>query len=450
MEPVGELTAAPAVLRLRVSGGVGRSALGDFRLFAGDLTSYYLRRLAARDVPSSLLERELGVVAWADGSDVVVAPTRALGAGVVSLATPELGLVASVTVRPELVPWLARRWPPASETTGGGLAIFCGDAVGAVSQGSVVLEPAGLAAELRGGIDADGLFADECVSLEPSAPTIEGDLALPPPLAGGAALEPLPLVVASESLGPPSCDAGELSLGPACALVDDDRVVLRAPSDPSLWALVEPTTLLGVAAPGASLVVRGLASGHPVRVRGTALDRDGARTAIDVSLTGALARPHVVINEVLANPLGPETSSEWLELANDGSSAVDLGGFELRDAGGAVLLPAARLEPGELVLLAAAGFAPDPELDVPPLPGTRVLTLPHLGQGGLANGGELLRLSDAGGRVLSRFPTLAAPAAGVSLARRTPGAVDGEDASFGAHAEPGASPGAPNALAPGQ
>jgi hypothetical protein len=152
------------------------------------------------------------------------------------------------------------------------------------------------------------------------------------------------------------------------------------------------------------------------------------------------------LNEVLANPAGPESSSEWIELYNDGSEPVELEGFELRDTGGVVALPPGRLAKAEHLLLVRRGFAPDLELDVSPERGTRTLELEALGESGLANGGELLRLSDPSGRVLSRFPALKASVAGVSLARRTPDAPDGEASSFGPHAAPGASPGAPNAL----
>ena len=65
---------------------------------------------------------------------------------------------------------------------------------------------------------------------------------------------------------------------------------------------------------------------------------------------------------------------------------------------------------------------------------------------GLANAGELLRLRDPNGDVVSRFPALATPAAGTSVARRTPDAPDTDASAFGAHASPGASPGRPNAL----
>jgi hypothetical protein len=155
---------------------------------------------------------------------------------------------------------------------------------------------------------------------------------------------------------------------------------------------------------------------------------------------------HVVINEVLANPVGPERTSEWVELVNDGRDAVALAGFELRDATGVARLPDAVLAPGELVLVVAEGFAPDPELDIVPPDGVQRLVVPALGGGGLANGGESLRLVDRAGRVVSRFPSVAAKEPGRSVARVTPQAPDGELAAFGAHADPGASPGSPNAL----
>jgi hypothetical protein len=446
VEPFGEVEAAPAVLRLRVEGALGSSALADFRLFEGSLSAYYLRSLAARDVTESLLEREVGVVVWPDAGDVVVAPASPLTSGRYSLATPELGLVTEIEVDEELVPWLARLWPPRGELEGSGFQVFCGEASPLVEPGPVTLLPSGAGAELRLGVGLQGLFAERCVSLEPSFPGIDGAPGLPPALAGGVGFEPLPLVATPDVVGEVRCEPEELPLGPACALLDDDRLQLRAPHEPSLFAVEAPSPLLGVAAPGASLIVHGLSPGAGVRFRATAFDRTGASTWLDLPLTGAARRPHVVLSELLSNPAGPENASEWIELYNDGSDPVELDGFELRDAGGAITLPPALLGTSEYLLLVRRGFAPDLELDVAPARGTRTLELDALGQSGLANGGELLRLSDASGRVLSRFPALKASEAGVSVARRASDAPDGEESSFGAHAAPGASPGAPNTL----
>ena len=81
-----------------------------------------------------------------------------------------------------------------------------------------------------------------------------------------------------------------------------------------------------------------------------------------------------------------------------------------------------------------------------PLDPSSLLVLPSLAKSGLSNSGELLRLFDPAGSLVSRFPALKASAAGVSIARRAPESADDDPSAFGSHAPPGASPGAPNAL----
>jgi hypothetical protein len=304
-----------------------------------------------------------------------------------------------------------------------------------------------MSAEVRLGVDDAGSFGDSCLELVPREPGALGALSLPPTLVGGVALEPLPLVTAAPLAAAVGCGEGELALGPACASVDDDRLVLRAYGAPSLWAFALPFPTLALVEPGASYVLSGLEPASMTRVLATALDVAGASQPIDVQLATRARHDHLVISEVLSNPAGSETSSEWLELANDGTTPVDLAGFVLRDAGGALTLPSAPVAPGELVLLVDESFDPDGALDVLPLPGTRVVRLPVLGTAGLSNSGEPLRLSDASGHLLSSFPSMPARDAGVSLARRTPATPDDDSTAFGPHAAPGASPGGPNVLA---
>jgi hypothetical protein len=280
VEPLGDLARAPSVLRLRVGGGLGSAALADFRLFEGALSSYHLGRIRARQLPSTLLERELGVVTWADPPDVVVAPALALPSGVVSLTTPERGLIAEVVVDATLVPWLARRWPAREEARGTGLQIYCGTGASGVPEGPVTLEPSGLEAQVRRGLEPTGLFADSCLRLEPAGESAAVP-SLPPPLVGDVGLEPLPLLVGQGLAADVSCAEGELRLGPACATVDDDRLTLATYGEPSLWALSEPFSLLGDVESGTSLVVRGLEPGGVARLVGIAFDRAGKSFAID-------------------------------------------------------------------------------------------------------------------------------------------------------------------------
>jgi hypothetical protein len=229
-------------------------------------------------------------------------------------------------------------------------------------------------------------------------------------------------------------------------VVDDDRIELHSSGEPALVAFETPVPLLGVVDSGSSLVLRGFEPATSARVKGLVLDVRGERSSLDVEIQTAPARPHLVLNEVLANPLGVETSGEWIELVNDGSDAARLDGFVLDDAIELVPLPAHELDPAQMVLLVAESYAPDPELDLVPPDDLVILRVPRLGKNGLTNTGELLRLRDGDGNVVSRFPALRAPAPGRSVARRTPDAPDGTSRSFGDHAAPGASPGGPNVV----
>jgi hypothetical protein len=446
VEPRGSLAAAPAVFRLRVAGGAKRSALSDYRFFSGELSSYHLGRIRNRALPSTLLEREISVLTWAEGSDVVVAPLQALESGSYALATPEIGLVAELTVDRSLAPILERVWPPKEASRGGGVAVFCGEAAAGALAGPVELEPASVRASVLHGLDAGGMFSERCVCVELLEPVTEGVPLLPPAFVGDLALEPRLLVASNDTPEPSSCGEPSIELGPVCGVVDDDRIELHSSGEPALVAFETPVPLLGVVDSGSSLVLRGFEPATSARVKGLVLDVRGERSSLDVEIQTAPARPHLVLNEVLANPLGVETSGEWIELVNDGSDAARLDGFVLDDAIELVPLPAHELDPAQMVLLVAESYAPDPELDLVPPDDLVILRVPRLGKNGLTNTGELLRLRDGDGNVVSRFPALRAPAPGRSVARRTPDAPDGTSRSFGDHAAPGASPGGPNVV----
>jgi hypothetical protein len=249
VEPGGSIEAAPAVFRLRVEGGRKRSALSDYRMFSGELGAYHLGRIRNRDLPATLLERELGVLAWADDDDVLVAPLVVLESGKYALTTPELGLVAEVLVDASLVPVLERVWPAPDTTSGVGRAIFCGAAARRAARGPVELAPTGAQASILPGLDDDGAFSDRCLRLDLAEPPLPGIPLLPPALAGEVALEPRVLVVAHAEPDLATCIEPELALGPTCALVADDRVEVRAYAAPAFVAFEQPQELFGVVRP---------------------------------------------------------------------------------------------------------------------------------------------------------------------------------------------------------
>jgi hypothetical protein len=138
----------------------------------------------------------------------------------------------------------------------------------------------------------------------------------------------------------------------------------------------------------------------------------------------------VVLNEVLANPVGPEPYQEWVELYNDGQIETSLAGYRILDIGGETVLPDVLLPAGQFGVVVSEKFVEDDEVDVAPPPGALLVRVPALGKSGLSNSGELLRLVDPKGQTISRFPALPKPKAGQSVSRRTPDAPDGVSSSF--------------------
>jgi len=225
----------------------------------------------------------------------------------------------------------------------------------------------------------------------------------------------------------------------------DDRLLVTPLTDDVLFSLSAPNVATVVAGAGErTALLRELAPRTTLELRGAALSGLGASSGIQMSITTAAARRHFVLNEVLANPLGPEPDAEWIELINDSTAFASLADVWLEDSGGHVELPDAELGPGEIALLVAESFRAS-ALDVPLAEGVRLLRLASLGARGLGNGGEPLLLVGPEG-VISRFPSLPAVHGGRSIARRTLDGADDDPRNFSEHGSPGASPGAPNSF----
>jgi PKD repeat protein len=83
---------------------------------------------------------------------------------------------------------------------------------------------------------------------------------------------------------------------------------------------------------------------------------DGSVSTTDtaqVTVTAPTYSNDLTVNEWLADPVGPDTEGEFIELKNNGSSAVDLGGWQLDDGTGGsapyTIPPGTMLRPGALV-----------------------------------------------------------------------------------------------------
>src|SRR5262249_60547990 len=107
-------------------------------------------------------------------------------------------------------------------------------------------------------------------------------------------------------------------------------------------------------------------------MRGTPTSLAGVETPFSIEVLTGKAGPHVILNEVLANPLGAEPAEEWVEVVNDGTAPVDLTGFSLELSEGPTLLPAATLKPGPFALVVAGTFETNDGRHVPPAASTLI------------------------------------------------------------------------------
>lgn len=448
LEPSAPLDIAPAVVRLHVTGLNTDPA--SLSLWSGELTSYAAEKIRDGLVPSPMSSRQVPALSWASGSgEIVVAPLSVLEPGtVVSVTAFGKGLVGAFRVIESSPARLVTRvFPPPD--TGARRWVFCGSH-DILTDTPVVLDPTGALVAMAPGADSAGTAADKCLHLDAEELPLGLGQSLPPLGVGGTSFAPLPGTFdpAVETTKPLSCSSTEIALGPGCATVGDDRLVMRSPLEPTVWALeIGDESVVAATRGGEPLVVKGLVPGRDNRVNGSATDVTGRETPIDIVVSTSAPRPHVVINEVLANPLGPEPDQEWVEIVNDGSAAVDLLGFRLGDAGSDLQLPPATLTPGQFALVVMDTFDARSSLDVPPAPGTLLLRLSRLSQSGISNAGEALSILTPDGSIVSEFPAVAALKAGVSVARAHPWDLDEDRSAFAVSAAPGASPGAENTLA---
>ncbi|WP_437649190.1 lamin tail domain-containing protein [Sorangium sp. So ce362] len=451
IEPEAPLHAAPPVLRLRVPlPGASLEGVDPARalLLRGKIGAAHLRQIEQGELSKALLERVVPSIVWLNGTppgdlSLTVAPLAPLAPGetyVVASGSPVFSHTIEIATEGSL-PVLPRLWPPPGVGASLGLGVWCGDTPLPETVAAVTLEPSGTAGELRRGAVDD--IGARCVRFEgaplPTAPGEADELRfVGPPVAfpgepAAVSLDPRPFVLESEPLPTvaAACALDEVPLGPGCARIADDRILVRSPDVPLLWAIAgEGLDEVLALAPGEPFVLAPLPPLTAVELAMATVDNAGRVERRTFSTMTLAPMPHVIINEVLANPVGPEPGQEWVELYNDGGVPADLTGYVLADVGGETELPSISLEPGAYALVVNEGFVSDDELDPPAPPDTLLLRVPRLGSHGLSNSGEPLKLMDGGGAVLSRSPATPGPKAGMSLARVGPRAPDGSVGSF--------------------
>ncbi|AUX41055.1 hypothetical protein SOCE26_024600 [Sorangium cellulosum] len=453
IEPPAPLDAAPPVLRLRIhlpDVSPEDVDLARVLVIRGKIGSAHVRQIEQGEPSKALSDRVVPSLAWLQETPpgelwLTVAPLAPLVPGeTYAVAGGRPSFSHHVQIAAEgATPVLPRIWPPAELGASLTLGIWCGDVTFPERETAVTLAPDGPAGELRRGA-VDGLGA-RCLRFEAEGPThpaanpADGRHLVGPPVAfpgelAAVSLDPRPFLVESEPLPATAavCEAPrEVPLGPGCAEVADDRIHVRSAEVPLLWAVAgEGLDEVFVVPPGELFVLAPLPPLAPVALDVATVDNAGRVERRTFSAVTLAPMPHVIINEVLSNPRGAEPSQEWVELYNDGDVPAELGRYVLADVGGETELPSTLLEPGAYALVVNEAYTPEDELDPPPCPEALLLRVPKLGNHGLSNTGEPLKLKEGGGAVMSRSPALPEPKAGMSLARVGPRAPDGSPGSF--------------------
>lgn len=448
-EPEAPVTAAPRVLRAHVAGG---PSLDEARLFLvrGEVRDSHLRQIERDDVSKALAERFVPTLRWrADDGAVVLAPTVPLDPGetyVVASGAPRASL-AFVTEQAEAAPLLVRAWPPVDAGGAGLFGLYCGDMTLPEVSFESTLAPDGPLGAFGRGVAPAGA-GGACLRFMGRGLAAEGGPWVPPPVVWLPGL-PWPLRVDPRPFGGAGpgdlgeaiegpleeatleCTAFEVPFGPGCVEVEDDRLLGRAPAAVMLWGIAgEGLDVVMTTKKNERFVLKGLPAEKDISLDVTTIDLHGRQRRLTFSATTLTPMPHVVLNEVMANPLGPEPDQEWVELYNDGAVEAALGELVISDIGGETVLPEIMLPPGRFAVIVNETFVVDDEIDVPPAEDALLVRVPALGKSGLGNGGEIVRLLDMRGRTISRFPAIPKPKAGQSVIRRSPDAPDGVSDSF--------------------
>lgn len=427
LTPAADTEAIHPVTHMRV---VGAADTAGVVLVKGEVGPRQLDQIADGEPSKALAERVVPSTIWLEEVDVVVAPHVALAAGTrFDLVVASRETIFSFVVDASPSPPLTRLWPPAEEPVPTAEAVFCAPAEVPEIEARAALLPAGPTGVFRRGSPSGA--AARCVRFVPDA-SVEGACLPPAAIGEGLSLEPGPILVGGTTdVAGVDCEQGEAAFGPGCATVEDDRVTLRPPDASVLWVvsgagLDEVLVTKG----GSPAVIKGLTPASALTLRVETLDGSGVWSSRDVAITTLPPRPRLILNEVYANPVGPEPDQEWIEIVNDGTASGDLASCTFEDIGGETPLPSAWLGPGGFAVVVNQSFDEQAEYDVQLAPSASVVRVPKLGKNGLSNSGEPLKLICNDGTVISRFPPAPKPKQGMSVSRVAPDAPDGSETSF--------------------
>ncbi|MFO0662090.1 MAG: lamin tail domain-containing protein [Polyangiaceae bacterium] len=397
-------------------------AADELLLIRGEVSDASLRTLARGELTQTVKSRlvparfHLGESPWIEPL-VLLEPSE-----IYSVARVGTSVVHTFAVDPLEVPIARRKWPVSSDVPAH-LAVVCAD--DAIAQASSLAANDGTWKVELGVLDAP---EPRCATLTKSCATTA--LSLPVALldSSGAISALVDPAMPTVEGGAGSCAAPRAQVGPLCFEVQDDRaIVSRGAVDSVVSARLGEQLVGGVLQDGA-IVLKGLLPEHPFGVTLEVIDASGAHQSIDVQGVTMAPRPHVVIDEVLADPDGPEPQSEWIEIVNDSARDQELVGWSLEDGGGLTPLPDTSLSAGQVGVIVGADAPAEVFAQI--APSAVLVVVPRVGKSGLSNSGEALALHDGTGWVSSRFPAKPHPKNGKSVSRNRVGSADDDANGF--------------------
>ncbi|MDP3275794.1 MAG: lamin tail domain-containing protein [Deltaproteobacteria bacterium] len=254
----------------------------------------------------------------------------------------------------------------------------------------------------------------------------------------------------------PACVAGELRRGPVCVRVEHTRIAIRAMLDSPGRLSLRAGELAARSALSLSPMIELMgvpADAHmPLLLSSLDLGSNPIAEAVLEPVRSPVAAPRVSIREVFARPRS-SAAQEFVELRNDGSSAISLGGLILGTASGRSELPDLTLPAGALAVIVGPTFDPrgDSRTGDPPLaPGAVLVRLARtIAQHGLVDRGADVWIADSQQNVISRVPAShpnRAPRLGISLVRADDTLAEGDPAAWAYDTRNSATPGSPDRI----
>ncbi|HMA93857.1 MAG TPA: hypothetical protein VKP30_14300, partial [Polyangiaceae bacterium] len=313
LDPEAPLENASPSVAVIVSWRVGSRGPSDPILIEGEIPTASLLRYADGETTEALAERIIPSRFETQSHALILRSAQLLLVGQRYSVIAREGVLGNFVVGADFgAGYMERLWPPRDSALATTQTLYCGNSA-PTQDATIALFPGGVAAAVHPGLDQSGVGFGSCVRIVPAVS--DGRALQPPPRTIGHTLEPslFRAGLGQNPLALSACSGGEISVGPGCLGVASGLAVGRGPASPTLWIVASElgwrTQQLREGGAFSFPVFNG---GADLRVRVTIFDLSGRASESIVDVIGTPPAPRVIINEVMADPSGPEPAEEWV------------------------------------------------------------------------------------------------------------------------------------------